>query len=146
MSQNVEELQWRIKNNLELPVNQRPIFAVSSENPNNTSSNQNKVDSWDDNRGDGGLSPSSSVMIELLIEEGIGNEEYLYSDNADGDSLDEGLGDISSDETGESPVPNIEKEESQDSYENEKCGQEQSHVLEMEKERRPSRISLETPL
>ena len=87
----------------------RPFFAGSSENLNNTSSYQNNSDSCDDNKADG-------EIIELVIEEGIENEDYLHNDNADGDSLDEGLGDISSDETAESPVPDIEKAESKDSY------------------------------
>ena len=118
----------------------KPVFAVSSENLDNTSSNQNKGDSCDDNRAAEDLAQSSGEIIELVIEEGIENEEYLHID----DSLDEGLGDISSDETAESPVPNIETEESQDTGENGKC--EQAHVMENGKERRPSRISLETPL
>jgi hypothetical protein len=53
---------------------------------------------------------------------------------------------ISSDETAEYPVTTIQKVESKDFNENEKCVQEQAHELEKEKERRPSRISLETPL
>ena len=118
----------------------RPFFAGSSENLNNTSSNHNNSDSCDDNRAAGDLAQSSDEIIELVIEEGVENEEYLHND----DSLDEGLGDISSDETAESPVPNIETDESQDTGESGKC--EQAHVMENEKERRPSRISLETPL
>ena len=124
----------------------RPSFAVSSENLNKTSVNHNNSDSYDDNRAAGDFSPSSGEIIELVIEEGIENEEYLHNDTADGDSLDEGLGDISSDETAESPVPDKEKAESQDTDENGKCEQDQANVLEIEKERRPSRISLETPL
>ena len=122
----------------------RPFLAVSSENLNNTTANHNNGDSYDDNRAVADFSTSSGEIVELVIAEGIENEEYLHDDDADGDSLDEGLGDISSDETAESPVPNIERVERQDSYENGKC--EQANVLENEKERRPSRISLETPL
>ena len=121
----------------EVQSRMRPFFAGSSENLNNTSSNQNNSDSCDDNKAD-------CEIIELVIEEGIENEDYLHNDNVDGDRFDEDLGDISSDETAESPVPDIEKAENKDSYE--KYEQEQAHVLETEKERKPSRISLETPL
>ena len=124
----------------------RPFLAVSSENRDYTYSNQNNGDSYDDNKAAAHFFSSSGEIIELVIEEGIENEEYLQNDHADGDSLDEGLGDISSDETAESPVPNIEKVESQDSDENGKCEREKAHVMENEEERRPSRISLETPL
>ena len=130
----------------EVQSRMRPFLAVSSENLNNTTANHNNGDSYDDNRAVADFSSISGEIVELVIEEGIENEEYLINDDADGDSLDEGLGDISSDETAESPVPNIEKVESKEFNENQKCEQEQAHLLEKEKERRPSRISLETPL
>ena len=93
------------------------------------------------------LSNRSEAIIELVIEEGTEDEEYINDDNEDGDSLDEGLGDTSSDETAESPVPNRENAET-NSYLGNRNHEATSStpVSRNEKERRPSRISLETPL
>jgi len=79
----------------------------------------------------------------LVIEEGREDEEYLDENNIDGDSLDEGLGDISSDETAESPLPNSDNIESENAYDN-RMPRSQARCIDSE--RRPSRISLETPL
>ena len=93
------------------------------------------------------LSNRSEAIIELVIEEGTEDEEYLNDDNEDGDSLDEGLGDTSSDETAESPVPNRENTETNSYLGNRNHeGTSSTPVSRNEKERRPSRISLETPL
>ena len=75
---------------------------------------------------------SPPAIIQLVIEEGTEDQEYLEENNVDGDSLDEGLGDISSDDIAESPEPNTVNEAP--------YSQARSY------ERRPSRISLETPL
>ena len=89
-------------------------------------------------------STSSDEVIEFLeSEEEV--LEYPQNSDVDGDSLDEGLGDISSDETIELLV-----EESAESQESEICQQEAIEISattpKNEKERRPSRISFETPL
>jgi hypothetical protein len=86
----------------------------------------------------------SDRIIEIVVEEGAGNEEYVPDADEDVDSFDEGLGDISSDETAESPLPTSENVEAQNSCNNGKS--ENSHRVENKKERRPARMSLETPL
>ena len=90
---------------------------------------------------------SSGEVIELLESEEEAME-YQQSSDVDGDSLDEGLGDISSDDTIELLVE--ESVESQESDINEICQQQAIEISaktpKNEKERRPSRISFETPL
>jgi len=183
MSQNVEELQWRIKNNFDLPVEhyhnhtiveqeqqvkletertnthsnsglsiqsaplpipkQKSLFAVSPEMLEATSFNETNCDEGKTSD----FSPSSGEAIEFPeSEEEV--MEYQHDSEIDGDSLDEGLGDISSDETTELLVPEREESIKSDTHDIF-----QSQAIEVsakspiiEKERRPSRISFETPL
>jgi len=183
MSQNVEELQWRIKNNFDLPVEhyhnhtiveqeqqvkletertnthsnsglsiqsaplpipkQKCLFAVSPEMLEATSFNETNCDEGKTSD----FSPSSGEAIEFPeSEEEV--MEYQHDSEIDGDSLDEGLGDISSDETTELLVPEREESIKSDTHDIF-----QSQAIEVsakspiiEKERRPSRISFETPL
>jgi len=144
MSQNVEELQWRIKNNFDLPVEhyhnhtkveqehqdkletersnahsnsglsiqsaplpipkQKSLFAVSPEMLEATSFNETNCDEGKTSD----FSPSSGEAIEFPESEEEGME-YQHDSEIDGDSLDEGLGDISSDETTELLVPQREE-------------------------------------
>jgi len=183
MSQNVEELQWRIKNNFDLPVEhyhnhtiveqeqqvkletertnthsnsglsiqsaplpipkQKSLFAVSPEMLEATSFNETNCDEGKTSD----FSPSSGEAIEFPESEEEGME-YQHDSEIDGDSLDEGLGDISSDETTELLVPEREESIKSDTHDIF-----QSQAIEVsakspiiEKERRPSRISFETPL
>jgi len=183
MSQNVEELQWRIKNNFDLPVEhyhnhtkveqehqdkletersnahsnsglsiqsaplpipkQKSLFAVSPEMLEATSFNETNCDEGKTSD----FSPSSGEAIEFPESEEEGME-YQHDSEIDGDSLDEGLGDISSDETNELLVPQREESIKSDTHDIF-----QSQAIEVsakspiiEKERRPSRISFETPL
>ena len=107
----------------------------------NTDGEQKKIQDCDGQTGY--FAPRSEAIIQLVIEEGTEDEEYLDDNNIDGDSLDEGLGDISSDETAESPLPNNDNIESANVYDN---GTQSSQARSYDSERRPSRISLETPL
>jgi len=191
LSQNVEELQWRIRNNFDLPAEQltsqdkeslqtesfksfcASLLQSSEDNPcvspyhstpakdpqevaesrtvtdagpqllSNTAGDQKKMQDCDGPSQTGYFAPRSEAIIQLVIEEGTEDEEYLDDNNIDGDSLDEGLGDISSDETAESPLPNNDNIESGNAYEN---GTQSSQTRSHDSERRPSRISLETPL
>ena len=94
-------------------------------------------------------------------ENGSGEAAAPHSDgDMDGDSLDEGLGDISSDgDTAESPEPKMENFECQINLTNKKSGRCGPEVVvsaspnkarlgddSPQHERRPSRISFETPL
>eukprot|EP00090_Calanus_glacialis_P044762 TRINITY_DN8021_c0_g1_i2.p1 TRINITY_DN8021_c0_g1~~TRINITY_DN8021_c0_g1_i2.p1 ORF type:complete len:298 (-),score=81.18 TRINITY_DN8021_c0_g1_i2:114-875(-) len=215
MSQNVEELQWRIKNNFELPVDffQKPLatnepptsfqgfcehleksvtskgtnqnlqstplpimkaesvmkqiscFDISPEMLQATCFDVNNSDTCENNGTISDFSPSSNEVIEYMIEGDSEEDPGEY--HLDGDSQDEGLGDISSDETTESIVPNMGIVANHKSYNNEIC--EQAKIISAksldkniiqnyenietpsrpkmnEKERRPSRISFETPL
>ena len=115
------------------------------------------------------LSPNSDLHLEEDIslkekeqgEQNDGNNNIANPDgNLDGDSLDEGLGDISSEgENAESPVPpvphtvpNFNKNdcigEISNTNESQATAKESSSKLyqDSERERRPSRISFETPL
>ena len=70
------------------------------------------------------LSPSSDGVTDYSIEESAEEEEAIfnnhsYDEGIDGDSLDEGLGDISSEsETAESPVPNNDNQHRFNNYNN----------------------------
>ena len=122
----------------------------------------NKSDTCENNGTISDFSPSSNEVIEYMIEGDSEEDAQL-----DGDSHDEGLGDISSDETTESIAPDMEIVANHKSYNNEIC--EQAKIISAksldkniiqncenietpsrpkmnEKERRPSRISFETPL
>ena len=103
------------------------------------------------------FSPSSEEVAKYVIEETPEKE-------IDGDSLDEGLGDISSDgETSQSPEPNNNnnnKFNNQPSHNFNTCeevikpsakspeidGVSSISRISPEKERRPSRMSFETPM
>ena len=122
---------------------QKSLFAVSPEMLEATSFNETNCDEGKTSD----FSPSSGDAIEFPeSEEEV--MEYQHDSEIDGDSLDEGLGDISSDETTELLVPEREeilKSDAHDTF--------QSQAIEVsakspiiEKERRPSRISFETPL
>jgi len=127
-----------------LPIpKQKSLFAVSPEMLEATSFNETNCDEGKTSD----FSPSSGDAIEFPeSEEEV--MEYQHDSEIDGDSLDEGLGDISSDETTELLVPEREeilKSDAHDTF--------QSQAIEVsakspiiEKERRPSRISFETPL
>ena len=122
------------------------------------------------------LSPSSDGVTDFSIEESPEGEEAEYTNHSDdegidGDSLDEGLGDISSEaETAESPVPdnnnqhifnnnknnnnnnntcdeaiiNNAKSPAKNSFENE--APLSNPFIRHELDRMPSRISFETPM
>ena len=109
------------------------------------------------------FSPSSDLGREEEEEESDGNNNVNdRHGNPDQDSLDEGLGDISSEgEIADSPLPGVAEPEndcigeilntnvSQDCVKNNVKSEESSTKLSRdttEKERRPSRISFETPL
>ena len=77
---------------------------------------------------------NATPVVEVVIEDHEG-EEYFLDDNPDRDSLDEGLGDISSDEVAESPVPNKTTDDETSSSPN---------VLDELDGQGHSRISLET--
>merc|ERR1711892_663838 len=208
MSQNVEELQWRIKNNFELPtefykdrplqgfakpseisanisqaerslqsspitiprkestIKQRSFFDVSPEMLEITSDYKVTLDTSSEIGNTSDFSPCCDEVIEFLTEdqseEDVG--EYRHNSDADGDSLDEGLGDISSDEYIELLV---EENEIVESGKDDNTSQqamlisaksaetlkhtEPDHQIPCrpsnnEKERRPSRISFETSL
>jgi len=191
LSQNVEELQWRIRNNFDMPAEQlsslneenlqtesfksfcasllqssedipcvshyhstpakdpqeitesRTVTDTGPQLLSNTDGEQKKIQDCDGPGQTGYFAPRSEAIIQLVIEEGTEDEEYLDDNNIDGDSLDEGLGDISSDETAESPLPNNDNIESANVYDN---GTQSSQARSHDSERRPSRISLETPL
>merc|ERR1719483_2061183 len=225
MSQNVEELQWRIRNNFELPVEvfssknnqdgqdqsnqklnawnikslhdstedpleegyfqlqnttspskksesqsrKKSFFNVSPEMLQETSLDETISDKIVEQGATSDFSPSSEEVAKYVIEETPEKEDGVYlhnnSDEIDGDSLDEGLGDISSDgETSQSPEPNNTKNNNkfnnQLSHNFKTCEQaikpsanspETDGVpsisrISPEKERRPSRMSFETPL
>ena len=98
------------------------------------------------------FSPCCDEVIEFLTEDQSEEDEGEYQQNsdADGDSLDEGLGDISSDEYIELLVEENEIVESGKSayplQHTESDHQTPCRPSNNEKERRPSRISFETPL
>jgi len=222
MSHNVEELQWRIDHNFDLPVEilpsakcqlQRPSSFTGFSKPlvmnlNNPEVDQNKqstpipeekarthfkkssfhmvspemleatsyddtvIETYEDIGDTSDYSPGYDAFVINIIEENYTEEEEedyfndLACDNIDCNSLDEGLGDTSSDENAESPVPkgrNLEEQKIDDnivcdtameSSANtlatsvpQRCIFDQSQFsLKKEQERRPSRISLETPL
>ena len=149
----------------ESTIKQRPCFVVSSEMLQATWFDVRNIDTCDDNGATSDFSPSSDGVIEYMIEED--SEEDIGGYRVDGDNQDEGLGDISSDETTESIAPDMEIVANHKSYNNEKG--EQAMIISAkspdktiiqnheniqtpcrpnmnEKERRPSRISFETPL
>jgi len=192
MSMNVEELQWRIRNNFELPVdiyskspdkclksnfsdNNKANIRLSAEDniqdsnkviDTSSALNQKSGDLMDDPKvvaANDDTSPSSDVCMNYDTIHDIPEEDEELSDgnnnlpvNNDDDeqvdvnSLDEGLGDISSDSGGtESPqlklnihasIVNNNCEEKQDVKNNE------TEAGFDGKDRRPSRISFETPL
>lgn len=185
MSQNVEELQWRIKNNFDLPVEhyqsqtqpafqdqqelpeiqrsnshsnsglstqsaplpipkQKSLFAVSPEMLEATSFNETNCEEGKTSD----FSPSSGEVIEFPESEEEEGMEYQHDSEIDGDSLDEGLGDISSDENNELIVTESKQSHETDSHDT--CQQQAIEISAkssvVEKERRPSRISFETPL
>jgi len=192
MSMNVEELQWRIRNNFELPVDiysKSPDKCLKSNFSDNNKANirfsaedniqdSNKVidtssalnqksgDLMDDPKvvaANDDTSPSSDVCMNYDTIHDIPEEDEELSDGnnnlpvnnvddeqVDVNSLDEGLGDISSDSGGtESPqlklnihasIVNNNCEEKQDVKNNE------TDAGFDGKDRRPSRISFETPL
>jgi len=192
MSMNVEELQWRIRNNFELPVdiyskspdkclksnfsdNNKANIRLSAEDniqdsnkviDTSSALNQKSGDLMDDPKvvaANDDTSPSSDVCMNYDTIHDIPEEDEELSDgnnnlpvNNDDDeqvdvnSLDEGLGDISSDSGGtESPQLKLNIHES---IVNNNC-EEKQDVKNNEtdagfdgKDRRPSRISFETPL
>jgi len=224
MSQNVEEMQWRIRNNFELPVEvfssrnnldakdtsnqashalnlnfrslhntnedeqketgihvqstpstnkrsenqsrRRSFFTVSPEMLDATSNDEKIGDKFVEEGATSNLSPSLDGGAEYLIEKAPEEEFVDYFQNnvlneIDSDSLDEGLGDISSDgETSQSPEPNNNNFNDQQSHNFNTCDQaiktsdnslENDGVpsisrISPEKERRPSRFSFETTL
>merc|ERR1711868_125367 len=106
-------------------------------------------------------SPSSDICMDYdsienrqeQDEKGDGNNniptvEEEEDENVDQDSLDEGLGDISSDgEVAESPeLKNAAHDNLNDSDEDKPSANINATEELSEKERRPSRISFETPL
>ena len=131
-------------------------------------------DICDDNGAPSDLSPSSDIFIEHMIEgdaeeDVVENQHDGDSDELDGDSHDEGLGDISSDEITESIVHNSEIVVSHQYYNNDNETCEKAMIMSAkrpdknfmknnendrnlcqpiknEKERRPLRIAYETPL
>ena len=118
------------------------------------------------------FSPSSDGVTDYSIEESAEEEEAIFTNHSDdegidGDSLDEGLGDISSEsETAESPVPNNDNQHRFNNYNNnnivdeaiinkakspaknnlENEGPLSNQIIRPELERMPSRISFETPM
>jgi len=204
MSQNVEELQWRIKNNFELPVEivttekiqdqhistfnmksvtksgtypqiptthnqaytsnankrsdakslRRSFFSVSPEMLEATSTNDKIADKIAEEGVTSDFSPSS--------DGGVTESEYIHTSDVeeiDGDSLDEGLGDISSDcETVESPVPKFNNSDNNNNKPEQAIHFSAKSPSKIdpddvrppcvrttpEKERRPSRMSFET--
>ena len=127
------------------------------------------------------LSPSSDGVTDYSIEESAEEEEAIFTNHSDdegidGDSLDEGLGDISSESemlsmfgTGDSPVPNIDNQHIFNNYNNnnnnnivdeaiinkakspaknnlENEGPLSNQIIRPELDRMPSRISFETPM
>ena len=123
------------------------------------------------------FSPSSDGVTDYSIEESPEEEEAIFTNHSDdegidGDSLDEGLGDISSEgETDESPVPDINNQHifntnninninnnntcdeaiinnanspAKNSFENE--APLSSRIIRSVMDRMPSRISFETPM
>jgi len=152
MSQNVEELQWKIRNHFQFgsdlspnPNNSQASFKTFCDSllrnyedtspetsiavpepppvkqetyPQLTAAVEEKQGYKNDKEEN--LPTSNEGVVELVIEEG-GEAEA-----EDLDSFDEGLGDTSSDETAESPIPTS-----------------QSHQIN-EEGRRTSRVSLET--
>merc|ERR1712227_736861 len=206
MSMSVEELQWRIRNNFELPVDiySKPAPASGTGHLQNVDKipdnnvpcskiidghqvsnkfvipvchqgGQQKIgadadendesDVIDETVGDAAndISPSSDICMDYdsienrqeQDEKGDGNNniptvEEEEDENVDHDSLDEGLGDISSDgEVAESPEL---KNPVHDNFNNITSDEDKSSANfnatdeVSEKERRPSRISFETPL
>ena len=150
----------------ESTIKQRSCFTVSPERLQAI-----PYDICDDNGATSDLSPSSDIVIEYILEGDmiVENQHDRDSDELDGDSHDEGLGDISSDEITESIVHNSEIVVSHKYYnnDNETCekamiisakGPDKNFMknnendrnlcqpIKNEKERRPSRISFETPL
>ena len=98
-----------------------------------TTADQKIIQTCDDQAATSDFSTSSDGVVEnFLKEEYIHNSEMV---SLDGDSLDEGLGDTSSDEAAESPVPNM-------------CDQAMINSAKSpeKEEGRLSRIAYETPL
>jgi hypothetical protein len=143
-------------------MKQRSCFAVSPEMLQATSFDDKNSDTGKNKSAISDFSTSSDEVIEYLIE-GDSEEDIQL----DGDSHDEGLGDISSDETTESIAPDMEIVPNHNRYNNEICEQAKINSAKSpdkniiqndeniqtpckpnmnEKERRPSRILFETPL
>ena len=145
---------------------QRSFFDVSPEMLEATSNQIIKSDTSIDNVNTSDLSPCCEEVIKFLIEDQPEEEEVECQQNGDidGDSLDEGLGDISRDDTIELLVEENENEESHKVHNTspqaiimsakrpknlknpEPDHQTSGRSSEDPKERRPSRISFETPL
>ena len=142
------------------------LIPVSQQVPGDRTSNEGS-----DKTGPGTsyYSPSSDLGIEEVVSlqekeqvsESDGNNNVSERQgNPDGDSVDEGLGDISSEgEIADSPLPTVAEPDfnendcdgeivdtnvSQDCIKTNVKSEEMSR--DTEKERRPSRISFETPL
>jgi len=162
MSQNVEELQWRIRNNFDLPITHlasrevgQPVSLPNFKTNENPFANQwqNSTYQLDQSiQRKNSLSSVGKEMLEVTMEQDVTEEletgatsdfspssdigvtevstypgeivsraeedEHKIEedsdddDSAEGDSLDEGLGDISSEnETVDSPTPNIRETE-----------------------------------
>jgi len=198
MSMNVEELQWRIRNNFELPVdiyskspdkslkfpftdnNNAEIRLSAEDNIQDKDSNkvieassalnQKSGDLIDDTKvvATNDTSPSSDVCMNYDTIHDIQEEDEELSDGnnnltlnndderVDVNSLDEGLGDISSDSGGtESPQLKLNIHESIINNNSEEKQDDKNNVAVVlptetgmdEKDGRPSRISFdETPL
>jgi len=210
MSQNVEELQWRIRNHFDVPVAILPspicqqqkqpsltgfcepndmslnnlvvhqdkqstpipgrkstpqsqklsFFTVSPDMLKATAYEETVIEDCVDIGDTSDFSPCYDGIAEIVL----GDDNHSDSDNIDGDSLDEGLGDTSSDESAESPFPIANNLDGQQSYQNINSVQaipisancnslsktsdnDQSQFNpSCEKERRPSRLSFETSL
>ena len=150
----------------ESTTKQRSFFDVSPEMLEITSEYKDKPDTSSDIGNTSDFSPCCDEVIEFLTEDQSDENEGEYQQNsdADGHSLDEGLGDISSDEFIELLV---EENEIVESGKDDNTSQQAIHIFAKsaetlqhtepdhqtpcrpsnnEKERRPSRISFETPL
>ena len=149
----------------------RSFFSVSAEMLEATSTEKVIRDKSIEERTTSDFSPSSDGVTDYSIEESPEEEEAIFTNHSDdegidGDSLDEGLGDISSEgETSESPVPNNnnqhrfnnnnndivdeviinnDKSPARNSFETE--APLSNHIIRPELDRMPSRISFETPM
>jgi len=189
MSQNVEELQWRIKNNYELPIQMFPAKSHSEEvdsrmveksdnlkmeaqcQRTSTPISVHKSDPWQRKQSFFTVSEemvsattskdecfdnvckndlNSDLSMTTVNQGSLESHLYNYQDQSeddgiDGDSLDEGLGDISSEgESYENPITITESSDTECVTERENMElKEAIQNSKSEVERLPSRISFE---